>query len=210
MSFIIVGGQSSNVGKTTIAAGLIASIPECRWTAIKLTICKSIECPVNGPGCACQAHEHPFSLVEEKNRAGRADSIRFLASGAQRSFWGQVKSGFFESIVPEIAAIIAGADHKIVESNSLVRFIRPDLYITVLHPGVAEWKSSARELLPQADIAVIIRDPAQISEWPAGVEGCLRRIPKVYAATPALAFPELADIVRERLTHAAGLIKEGL
>lgn len=210
MSLIVVGGQSRNVGKTSIAAGLIASIPEVHWTAVKLTVCKARECPVNGPGCACQDHEHPFYLAEEKNRDGQADSMRFLASGAKRAFWGRVKCHAFEAIIPELTAIIDSADHTIIESNSLVRYIRPDFYVTVLHPGVTDWKQSAIELLSQTDLAIITGDKTSGSMWPPGVKERLESIPKIEAASADNAFPELAAIVRARMAASARSKKEAL
>ena len=35
MSLVVVGGQARKVGKTSVVAGLISSIGERRWTAIK-------------------------------------------------------------------------------------------------------------------------------------------------------------------------------
>ena len=44
-----------------------------------------------------------------------------------------------------------------VESNSVLKFLRPDLYLTVLDPGTEDFKTSAREFLDRAG-AVILHD----------------------------------------------------
>ena len=48
MAVVVVGGQSRKVGKTSVVCGLIAALPEMRWTAIKLTQHEPIE-HVAGP-----------------------------------------------------------------------------------------------------------------------------------------------------------------
>ena len=37
MALVVVGGHSRNVGKTSVVAGLIAALPEFKWTAMKIT-----------------------------------------------------------------------------------------------------------------------------------------------------------------------------
>ena len=37
MAIVVVGGQSRNVGKTSLVANLIKAVPERRWTAVKIT-----------------------------------------------------------------------------------------------------------------------------------------------------------------------------
>ena len=36
MSVVVVGGNTRNIGKTSVVAGLIAAMPEKLWTAIKI------------------------------------------------------------------------------------------------------------------------------------------------------------------------------
>ena len=38
-----------------------------------------------------------------------------------------------------------------MESNSIMKFLRPDLYLTVLDPETEDFKESAREFLDRAD-----------------------------------------------------------
>ena len=37
MAIVVVGGQSRNLGKTSVVAGLIAAMRERNWTAAKIT-----------------------------------------------------------------------------------------------------------------------------------------------------------------------------
>ena len=42
-----------------------------------------------------------------------------------------------------------------MESNSMLRFLRPDVYVSVLDPGTADFKESAKRYLDRADAVVV-------------------------------------------------------
>ena len=48
MAVIVVGGHSRSVGKTSVVAGIIAALPEMRWTAAKITQYGHGICSANG------------------------------------------------------------------------------------------------------------------------------------------------------------------
>ena len=50
----------------------------------------------------------------------------------------------------EIERKIAGAENVIMESNSIMQFLKPELYLTVLEPATKDFKVSANEFLEQA------------------------------------------------------------
>ena len=52
----------------------------------------------------------------------------------------------------------------IIESNSVLKFLRPDLYLTVLDPSTADFKNSAREFLDRAN-AVILHEAPEGPAW---------------------------------------------
>jgi hypothetical protein len=49
--------------------------------------------------------------------------------------------------MPSIREKIKNANNIIIESNSVVKFLRPDLYLTVLDPSTADFKTSAASFL---------------------------------------------------------------
>jgi molybdopterin-guanine dinucleotide biosynthesis protein len=164
VSLVVVGGHSRNVGKTSVVAGLIAALPERGWTAVKITQYGHGLCSVNGESCGCALDEHTFAITEERDRAGRSDTSRFLAAGARRSLWVRTKQGRLAEAMPDLRRELAGAAHVIVESNSVMKFLRPDLYLTVLDPATADFKESAREFLDLAG-AVLLHAPAGEPAW---------------------------------------------
>ena len=90
---VVVGGHSRNIGKTSVAAGLIRHLRDRRWAALKITQYGLGVCSHHGEACGCETEpDHPFALSEEYEPSG-TDSGRFLAAGAERSFWLRTPAG---------------------------------------------------------------------------------------------------------------------
>ena len=168
MAIVVVGGQTKNVGKTSVVAGLIAALPEMQWTAFKITQDEY------GAGAS-------FAVSEELAGAVGTDSARFLAAGAVRSFW--VRGALAEAM-PRIREELARAENAVIESNSILRFLQPDLYLSVLDPAVEDFKESARYFLDRAD-AVLVPEGASLRL--AGVPVLTMR-PPVYVTEEVVEF----------------------
>src|SRR5690349_10637951 len=151
MAIVVIGGHSRSVGKTSVVAGLIAALPEFNWTALKITQYGHGICSANGQPCHCATDDHTRAITEEQDRSGESDTSRFLVAGAQHAIWVRTRQGMLAEAMPSIERKIAGAENVIMESNSIMRFLRPDLYLTVLDSATADFKDSAREFLDRAD-----------------------------------------------------------
>ncbi len=163
MAIVIVGGHSRNVGKTSVVARLIEALREYQWTAVKITQFGHGICSVNGEACDCAVTDdlaHTWNISEERNRSGKSDSSRFLVSGAARSLWVRTRQGNLAEAMPDLRRQIAGAANVIIESNSALKFIRPDIYLAVLDPATADFKDSAREFLDRATALIMHQNPA--------------------------------------------------
>src|SRR5450432_2815023 len=160
MPLIVIGGHSRNVGKTSVVAGLIAALPEHNWTAMKITQYGHGVCSLNGQSCHCATDDHTWAISEEKDRSGESDTSRFLIAGAARVWWVRTEQGRLAEAMPTIRRRLAESKNVILESNSILKFVRPDLYLTVLDPATADFKRSAQEFLDLAD-AVIVHAPKQ-------------------------------------------------
>src|SRR5579872_6464582 len=155
MSLVVVGGHSRNVGKTSVAAGLIAALPHYNWTAMKITQFGHGVCSTVGEPCDCAVeYDHPYALTEEA-APGSTDSARFLAAGARRSFWLRTAAGQLGEAAAAIREIVESSENTIVESNSILQFWKPDLYMAVLDFGVRDFKDSALRYLDRADCLVV-------------------------------------------------------
>ena len=95
------------------------------------------------------------------DRSGDSDSSRFLAAGAARAWWVRTEQGRLAEAMPTIRRKLAGCENAILESNSILKFLRPDLYLTVLDPATADFKKSAQEFLDRADAVILHESAAQ-------------------------------------------------
>ena len=199
MATVVIGGHSRNLGKTSVVAGLIAAMPELNWTAVKITQFGHGVCSVNGESCDCATDEHTQAISEEKSRAGDTDTSRFLTAGAARSLWVRTKQGWLAEAMPDVRSRLADAENVIIESNSVMKFLRPDLYLPVLDFQTADFKDSAREFLDRAD-AVILHAGDKAPAW-KDVSLKLLQGRKVFPITPPqYVTPELVEFVRGRVT----------
>ncbi|MGA2695237.1 MAG: hypothetical protein ABSE92_04210 [Terriglobales bacterium] len=155
MAIIVIGGQSRSVGKTSVVAGLIAALRDHHWTAFKITQYGHGICSRDGAACDCATADHAWAISEERERAGASDTSRFLLAGAERAWWVRTEQGRLAEALPAIRRRLAEAENAIFESNSVVKFIQPDLYLTVLDPATADFKKSAQEFLDRADAVIL-------------------------------------------------------
>ena len=165
MAILVVGGHSRNIGKTSVVAGLIAALPEMRWTAFKVTQFGHGICSANGEPCDCETADHTIAVSEEREGASGTDSARYLAAGAVRSFWVRTRQGQLAEAMPRIRKELERAENAVIESNSILRFLRPDVYLSVLDPEVADFKESARLYLDRADAVLVPKGVVGRPEW---------------------------------------------
>jgi hypothetical protein len=162
---IVVGGHTRSIGKTQLVCDLIAALPQAKWLAGKITQYGHGVCATNGHDCDCAPTEHVVALDWESSAQSNTDSARFLQSGAARSFWLRTKQGYLaEGMRPLREALSSSAQelggdglNVIVESNSLLQFVKPSLYVTVLDTARDDFKDSARNLLDRADVFLFRR-----------------------------------------------------
>jgi molybdopterin-guanine dinucleotide biosynthesis protein len=159
MATIVVGGHSRSVGKTSVVAGLIAAMAEREWLAVKITQYGHGICSANGGPCDCVTADHASAITEEHDRSGESDTSRFLVAGARKVLWVRTQQGFLAEAMPRLREHLAAAHDVILESNSVMRFLRPDLYLVVLDPGTQDFKDSAREFLDRADAILLHQSP---------------------------------------------------
>src|SRR5438552_19187142 len=93
MAILVIGGHSRSVGKTSVVAGLIAALPEYKWSAMKITQFGHGVCSRNGELCDCATDDHSWSISEERDRSGESDTSRFLVAGAANVWWVRSQQG---------------------------------------------------------------------------------------------------------------------
>ncbi|MGZ4833872.1 MAG: hypothetical protein ACXVZQ_13160 [Terriglobales bacterium] len=199
MALIVIGGHSRSVGKTSVVAGLIAAMPEFTWTAVKITQYGHGICSADGEACDCATADHSWAISEERDRSGESDTSRFLVAGAVQALWVRTEQGRLAEAMPALRRRLEGARNVIIESNSVLKFLRPELYLTVLDPSTADFKNSAREFLDRAD-AVILHEASGGAAWQAVSLKPVADRPIFRITPPHYVSPEIVEYVRESLT----------
>jgi len=161
---VVVGGHTRSIGKSQLVCDIIAAFPATQWIAGKITQYGHGVCARNGEDCDCAPEEHVCALDWETRSDTGTDSARFLAAGAKRAFWLRTKQGYLAEGMPllrraleEIAADPeSGQDRAVVlESNSLLQFVKPSLYFAVINPLKEDFKESAQVALDRAHALVL-------------------------------------------------------
>ncbi len=135
---VVVGGSGRKVGKSSLIESLIRALPEARWLAIKVS-----------------GHVHgadQWKLERHQTPDAETDTGRFLAAGAREAWWLRAGEGHLAAAAPELQALMAGFENVIIESNSIIGLLCPDLYLFVAGD---EWKESAGRWLANADSVIV-------------------------------------------------------
>jgi len=206
---IVVGGHSRNIGKTSVVAGLIQALPQWDWTAMKITQFGHGICSASGSACdCCLAPDHPYAIAQERH-PNDSDTGRFLKAGARRSYWVRTATGQLANALPALREVRAASRNLIVESNSIVEFMPPDLYLVVLDFVKEDFKASSRRFLGRADACVLIERPTQDPVWNGVPSGSWEGKPHFPVRPPQYMTAALAAFVNERLLAAGSAAGSG-
>jgi len=199
---VVVGGHSRNIGKTSVVEGLIRKLRSSRWAAVKITQYGHGICSHDGGACGCESDasadpDHPFALSEEYE-PGATDSGRFLAAGAQRSFWLRTPSGDLARAGALIRKIVAQHENVIVESNSVMELVEPDVFLMLLDFSCADFKASSLRFMDRADAFVVIDRGLNVPMWSEVAKGAWDRKPQFAVTPPGYVTTALARFVKSR------------
>lgn len=209
---IVVGGHTRSIGKTQLVCDIISAFPRANWIAGKITQYGHGVCAQNGNNCDCAPDEHICAIEWEEQSQSATDSARFLAAGAKRSFWLRTKQGFLAEGLPmmrdALKETLGEASQEspplILESNSLLQFLKPSLYFAVIDPAREDFKDSARVALDRAD-ALVLRGsmdaPGAAPSWIKLPVNLLRTKPSV-SQREGEPLPEPLQVLIERALQA--------
>lgn len=209
---IVIGGHTRSIGKTQLVCDIISAFPQANWIAGKITQYGHGICAQNGNNCDCAPDEHICAIEWEAEGQSGTDSARFLVAGAKRSFWLRTKQGFLAEGLPLMRDALketlgeVGQDSPplILESNSLLQFLKPSLYFAVIDPAREDFKDSARVALDRADALVLrgsMDSPAAAPSWTKLPANLLRIKPSV-SQREGEPLPEPLHVLVERALQA--------
>ena len=129
-----IGGGHSGAGKTFIACKILERLKG--WGAIKYT---------NTP--LYSSITDNSNILSEEGK----DTKRFLDSGAEKVLWVQATSPESEETLLMAAEMLSHLQGIVVEGNSAIEALSPDIVIFV-SGDIAKFKKSADRILQRADI----------------------------------------------------------
>jgi len=200
---VVVGGHSRNIGKTSVVAGLIRRLRDRRWVALKITqyghgVCTHHE----GPACGCEPPSgEPFALSEEYE-PNDTDTGRFLAAGAERAFWLRAPAGELPKAAQMIHKILRQGENVIVESNSVVELVQPDVFLMLLDFGCEDFKPSSLRFMDRADAFLVIDRGINAPLWADIAHGLWDGKPQFLVKPPHYVTREVAEFVSARFPAA--------
>ncbi len=197
MQTVVVGGHARKIGKTSVMTGLIRSLRSFGWTAVKITQHSHGASGLQSvPSGACI--EKDYLLTEERCSEGRGDTSRYLAAGARRALWLRVRQGALQKAIPPLLGALESDRYVMIESNSILSFLKPDVYVVVLDSRVRDFKPSARKFLRRADAVVSIGE-LEPRAWPGLDLSRFRNKPVFALSRPDEFNLRLCRFVRRRL-----------
>jgi hypothetical protein len=156
-------------------------------------------CTNEGKACGCEAEpEHPFALTEEYE-ANRTDSGRFLAAGAERSFWLRAPSGQLAGTAGTLRKILDRSENVIVESNSVLELVQPDVFLMLLDFSCQDFKASSLRFMDRADAFVVIDQGINGPLWDDIARGMWDRKPQFLVKPPRYVTAAVSDFVKARM-----------
>jgi len=132
-----IGGAHSGVGKTTYASLLLRHFKG--WGAIKCT----------KTGLYSSIVDDREILSEEGK-----DTRSLLDAGAERVLWVQSPPSDLDDVLPMAVERLSDLRGIIVEGNSAIEFLRPDIIIFIFGSESSTVKDTAKGLLRRADVVI--------------------------------------------------------
>ncbi len=195
---VVVGGHSRKIGKTSVAAGLIRKLRGHHWTAVKITQSGEHACVRERCGRGCDAAPgEPFALSEEY-QPGPSDSGRFLAAGAERSFWLRTSAGELARAAGVLRKLLKQSENVIVESTSVVELVEPDTFLMVLDFSRDDFKPASIRFLDRADAFVLLDHGINAPLWAEVARGAWDAKPQFLVRPPHYVTAPMAEFVRSR------------
>jgi hypothetical protein len=200
---VAVGGHSRNIGKSSVVAGLIRKLRDWKWTAVKITQYGHAACVHEGPHCGCETAPGETYALSEEFEPNDTDSGRFLKAGAERSFWLRTPAGELPRAAAAVKKLLRQSEHVIVESNSVLEVVKPDLFLMLLDFSCEDFKPSSLRFLDRADAFIVIDRGINAPMWAEVARGMWDGKPQFLVKPPRFVTAEVVEFVRGRLAVSA-------
>jgi len=147
---IMIGGNSRNSGKTTMACSCIAKLSDVHEViGLKVTSIRPGEEDLHGN------HEDNFSdnfsIYEEKNPESLKDTSKMLKAGATHVYYIRAEENFTKQAILHFLSKYVNKQLIVCESRSLREIISPGLFLIMMKLQVVEKTKDMDKYLKKAD-----------------------------------------------------------
>lgn len=150
---LLVGGAKRNVGKTTLVCKIINHFSKVE-NIVGLKLKTIYDGDTYFHGKDIKSFFSKYQLIEELELESIEDTGKMLRSGAKRAFLLRSKSDCLLEAFSFFLSKLNEKDLIICESNSLRKFVEPDLYLFIKSKENLEMKPSAAELEKLASLII--------------------------------------------------------
>ncbi len=148
---LIVAGNARNVGKTTLATGLITAwASEYYITGLKVSSIRPGDQSFHGTHSG--SDPDTFIIQEETGSDESKDTCRMLMAGARKAFYIRSRDEFIPEAMEAFLKMIPHKGMVICESRSLGEFVKPDLLVVIHKHGHVPGIKDIAGLEARADV----------------------------------------------------------
>ena len=164
MKTIVISGSHSNIGKTSLIEEMLRSLKG--WSALKVTvkharrnpsstINEKSRCPRQKSCGVCSEIKRDYTIVKDKKiiNQSETDTARMRKAGASRVIWLKASIENLKNGLSKALDKLKDTEGVIIEGNSAMRYIKPDLAI-YLKDHNFRVKPSAKYAAQKADIII--------------------------------------------------------
>lgn len=149
-NMLMIGGNSRNAGKTTLACKVIEKI-SANYPVIGLKVTSIRPGEADLHGSHSDDDLSGYSIIEEVNSKSNKDTSLMLQAGASRVFYVRANEGFGLKAMVEFMTRFNTNQPIICESRSLRNDVTPGLFIMVMHKAAAGKEKDVSFYLGKAD-----------------------------------------------------------
>lgn len=150
-------------------------------------------------------HAHTYVLEEERVASDRCDTGRYLLAGARRAFWLRASDAQLAEAVARVKEMMQGDGHWVIESNRILDYVEPDLYVQLVDSSVDDYKESFLKHTERADAVVLVHGTREVIETnlPEKVRQTLLGVPTFYTQPPEYCPKALLAFIQDRKAKLA-------
>ena len=164
---IMIGGNSRNTGKTTLACSIISRFCSTNDViGLKVTSIRPGEEHLHGNHS--EKAIEGYTIFEEINSLSEKDTSKMLRAGASKVFYIQAEDIFVEKAILHFVSMYINNQVIVCESRSLRKIIKPGLFLMMMKVPIDANSKDVSVYLTKADKTFYHGDdPAEINKFVA-------------------------------------------